>query len=677
MTLPLDTMNDIRATDADGVPRAEMARRLRASGNTVAKYAGMEDLSPSAPVPAPRERPALAGHEEWGASVPEADLGAPRKQRHAARRVYDRLVAERGYEGPHSTARRLVGDWRLARSAGASGGCLELEWPVGACRADFGNFGAVVAGEALDPKPLVATLPRPNDRHCVALRSQRAERLCAGLAEVFSHWGRAPRVVVLDSATEAGRMVRGEVTESGLFSRFRGRYRFESRCCDPCSGNEKGSVENAVGFLRRSLLAPVPSVASVAEPSAPLAEGCARPSASASRRDGRPPAEAPLEDLAAMRALPGVASDAARWVPARADKRGYVGVDGREYVAGPAWHGGAPPVGMRPDGVEIPADRGRGVAVPPRAYGEGPAVRDPPSPVPAIAARPRALGESTIRRDMPPGPVEAIDRMDAAGRRRTPRSTERASAASGSEAACEAALGVVEGGRAPDGATVDALARRIAAVAGGRRPLRVRRAPEGDDGWPLATRSRAGRSRRAGPARSRRRCSGSGPGWARPGGSGTSPATPRRSARAVRPRGARPYPGAAPCRRPGPSAATTGRPSRGRRGWAASRRPRRSSRSAGRTSCPWATSGAARPTWPPPSARRRARPGPRPASSRRRRSSCACAVRGTRVGWTGSRRPLGGPGSSSSTSRASRRSTRTGRARCSRCSRTPASGSPR
>ena len=40
-----------------------------------------------------------------------------------------------------------------------------------------------------------------------------------------------------------------------------------------------------------------------------------------------------------MRALPGVEFDAVRWVTARADKRGYVEADGREYVAGPAWHG--------------------------------------------------------------------------------------------------------------------------------------------------------------------------------------------------------------------------------------------------------------------------------------------------------------------------------------------------
>ena len=60
MTVPLDTRNDIRSMDADGVPRAEIARRLRVSRNTVAKYADMEDMSPAAPVPARRERPRSA-----------------------------------------------------------------------------------------------------------------------------------------------------------------------------------------------------------------------------------------------------------------------------------------------------------------------------------------------------------------------------------------------------------------------------------------------------------------------------------------------------------------------------------------------------------------------------------------------------------------------------------------
>lgn len=81
MTVPLDTRNDIRSMEAGGLARAEIARRLRLSRNTVAKYADMEDLSPEPPLPADRPHPATDAHAGWIDGVLEADLGAPRKQR--------------------------------------------------------------------------------------------------------------------------------------------------------------------------------------------------------------------------------------------------------------------------------------------------------------------------------------------------------------------------------------------------------------------------------------------------------------------------------------------------------------------------------------------------------------------------------------------------------------------
>lgn len=171
--MPLDTVNDIRSMDAAGRSRSEAARMLHASRNTVAKYADMEDMSPAAPVPRRRGGPALEGNEEWVAGVLEADLGAPKKQRRTARRIYDRLVAERGYGGSHSTARRFVRELRLTRAAAGGEGHLELEWAPGTCQVDFGNFRAAVGGRALDPRLPVATLPHSNDRQCVALMSQR------------------------------------------------------------------------------------------------------------------------------------------------------------------------------------------------------------------------------------------------------------------------------------------------------------------------------------------------------------------------------------------------------------------------------------------------------------------------------------------------------------------------
>ena len=65
MTVPLDVRNDIRSMDAEGVPRAEIARRLHLSRNTVARYADMADMSPEPPVPADRPHPAIGPHAGW------------------------------------------------------------------------------------------------------------------------------------------------------------------------------------------------------------------------------------------------------------------------------------------------------------------------------------------------------------------------------------------------------------------------------------------------------------------------------------------------------------------------------------------------------------------------------------------------------------------------------------
>ena len=121
MTVPLDVRNDIRSMDAEGVPRAQIARALHLSRNTVAKYADMEDMSPEPPLPEERPRPTLEKHVAWVDAVLEADLGAPRRQRHAAKRLFDGLVCERGYEGSCSTVQRHVREWRLARGAGRRG----------------------------------------------------------------------------------------------------------------------------------------------------------------------------------------------------------------------------------------------------------------------------------------------------------------------------------------------------------------------------------------------------------------------------------------------------------------------------------------------------------------------------------------------------------------------------
>ena len=51
-------------------------------------------------------------------------------------------------------------------------------------------------------------------------------------------------------------------------------YRFQVEFCNPASGNEKGNVENKVGYSRRNAFVPVPVIASFEEFNKQLLEWC-------------------------------------------------------------------------------------------------------------------------------------------------------------------------------------------------------------------------------------------------------------------------------------------------------------------------------------------------------------------------------------------------------------------
>ena len=102
-------------------------------------------------------------------------------------------------------------------------------------------------------------------------------RVCQGLLEVFERTGMTPGVVVFDNATDVGhRNADGTVTQTRLFSLFCAHYGFEPRFRDPYSGHEKGSVENAVGFVRRNLMVPMPSAESFRAPAGAWLDACER-----------------------------------------------------------------------------------------------------------------------------------------------------------------------------------------------------------------------------------------------------------------------------------------------------------------------------------------------------------------------------------------------------------------
>ena len=448
---------------AQGDSDRSIATRLGISRNTVARYVRMSDMSPAAPALRNVAHPATDAWARLVMAWLQDDLVAPRKQRRTARKIYDDLVHDHGYAGSRSSVERLVRRIRQD-TAPAKDGYLELDWPAGIAQVDFGHAAAWLDGERTELHLLVMSFPHSNARFCVPLMSEAAECLCAGLRTLFEHVGGAPTELVLDNATEAGRRMCGVTRESALFSRFRAHYGCRSTYCNPYSGNEKGSVENAVGFLRRNLMSPPPAAPSLAMLTSSLLAGCDRLLGEEHYRAHVAISEVFARDRYALLALPGVGFDAVRWERRRADKQGCVTVGNIRYCAGPYWHDRWMLVGMRANGVEILDERGRRAATLPRAWSDaGGTVRNPASLIPALTARPRAWPESPLRADMPPVLRNALDRADVTSRRQILRAVSAASDACGFDVAVAAAVEVCSRGALPDTASVGMVARRIAA----------------------------------------------------------------------------------------------------------------------------------------------------------------------------------------------------------------------
>ena len=336
MTISMSVQEQIRRLDADGVPARQIARELGVSRDSVAKYVAEQDFSPR-PVVVHR-RPGGSVFAEHAATVDGwlADDGKrPRKQRHTAQRIFDRLVAECGYQGSYSPVQRHVKAAKAAKRL-TDQEFSELVWLPGVAQVDFGQAQASIGGVMATLHVLVVTFPFSNMRFAQGFDGETAECVCQGLRTIFEHVGGVPRELVFDNATSAGRRSGEVVIESGLFAAFKLHYRTAARYCNPYSGHEKGNVENAVGFLRRNLMVPEPESGSLDGLNRWLLARCDELGSKPHWRKMVPMVELFDQDRAALLALPGIGFDPVRYETRRADKTGNIVIDGNTYAATPA-----------------------------------------------------------------------------------------------------------------------------------------------------------------------------------------------------------------------------------------------------------------------------------------------------------------------------------------------------
>ena len=306
----------------------------------------------------PRRRPAIG---PWASLIDAwliADKDAPKKQRHTARRVWQRLVAEHGATLAEVTVSRYVARRRVELGLEQREVSIPQTHLVGAeAEVDFGEFHATIAGVVIKVWMFVMRLSHSGKAFHVAFSTQAQEAFLEGHVLAFEYLGGVPARVRYDNLKPAViRVMKGrDRTESERFTALRSHYGFDSFFCRPGveGAHEKGGVEGEIGRFRRRHLVPVPKAASLAVLNELIAAGDRLDDARVIT--GRPITigAAFTVEAAALMALPGEAFDPARLLEARVDNRARVSVRQCFYSVPARYAGRRLPVRLAARTVEI------------------------------------------------------------------------------------------------------------------------------------------------------------------------------------------------------------------------------------------------------------------------------------------------------------------------------------
>ena len=327
----------------EGLSIRALAAKYRVHRRTVRQ--ALDDAVPPPRKVPQRSAPALGPHEATVRRWLIEDLDAPKKQRHTARRVWQRLLEEEGAVVAESSVRNLVARLR-AEIAGEQHSVMvpQTHPPAQEAEVDFGEFTAVIAGVVMKLFMFCLRLSHSGKAVHVAYANQSQESFLDGHVRAFEALGGVPvGMIRYDNLKPAViRVALGrERFEHPRFIALRSHYGYDSFYCLPGKdgAHEKGGVEGEIGRFRRRHLTPVPHVGSLAALNEALAAADARDDARRIGARAETVGAAAARELPLLRPLPGEPFDVAATLSCRVDAKARICVR-QSYYSVPARYAG-------------------------------------------------------------------------------------------------------------------------------------------------------------------------------------------------------------------------------------------------------------------------------------------------------------------------------------------------
>ena len=250
-----------RACHVDGLSAREAARVFGLHRETVSKmlrYSVPPGYRRSGPV----RRPKLDAFTGVIDGILEADRSAPRKQRHTAKRIFERLRDEHGFKGGYTIVKDYVRERRL-RSREVF---VPLAHDPGHAQVDFGEAVVAIAGVERKAHFFAMDLPHSDACFVKAYPAEISEAFCDGHVAAFAFFGAVPRSILYDNTKLAVARILGDGRRqrTRIFSELQSHYLFADRFGRPGKGNDKGKVEGLIRYARRNFLVPIPRFESFA-----------------------------------------------------------------------------------------------------------------------------------------------------------------------------------------------------------------------------------------------------------------------------------------------------------------------------------------------------------------------------------------------------------------------------
>jgi transposase len=255
----------------EGRSRREAARVFGLSRDTIGKMCRFS-VPPGYVRSKPAEKPKLGALIPVIDAILEADKNAPAKQRHTAKRIFERLRNEHGFSGGYTVVKDQV---RITRTRNRET-FVPLSHPPGHAQVDFGESVGVIGGLRMKLHVFCFDLPHSDACFIKAYPAETTEAFLDGHVSAFAFFGGVPLSILYDNLKIAVARILGDGkrTRTRAFTELLSHYLFDDRFGRPGKGNDKGKVEALVKYTRANFLTPVPHAASFAALNATFEQRC-------------------------------------------------------------------------------------------------------------------------------------------------------------------------------------------------------------------------------------------------------------------------------------------------------------------------------------------------------------------------------------------------------------------